>query len=819
MPNARAAQSASTFPPKIVNVVHQALKARLLGASIIHSGFDSLDSVLNLQFRLHYHVIGSRKLAKAVCDVLLKDSKRLEENLSMMEELNDYPEIARLVERILFNCFGMLLFYRGQFQESQRYLLHSLKIHNDTTSQDTTPMKQYDQYLILENLYYRGLVSQDTNIMQNIFYKELLTHVNTIPQESNGLLFEYINMIVAKLRFSQIQDLADNFKTTADSPFILFLYVMKEFQTPSQKHFDNDDLYLKLGQNILSRTKFPAAGEANSENLEHFNVFLQYYFKFTHIKNTKVNSGWYSFIVSSMEKTFQSIEISKTAMILFQNLSRNNSNDEIHKNSFKRESILNFANFVKYNDKYYQLNDKSHRDIISLIDAYAFILQDSSKVDSIENLFDYDNTVSTFAASLNSFYKEYNLPLMSQAESLDWLENSTRCVYPENISEILVNAWSTLYEIRKFQLDFLISNDLTSYLCNAMMLSTKEKEIAIDKENAQGEEEETLRELQFKFSYTLAQQRHIEAAIKTLESLILSRNPNYYKAWHLLALCRSVQEDKEISYKIVCSVLEAMSESFQNNTLLINDRWQFIHLKLTQVAIIEEIFGTLEALETLPEVFELYTTLFPDSQPELNSMGPKYSQTKEYLLQMIWIFAANMYMRTKDNDSDAKAAIKEAIHVESKFKNLNCNIANGYLSIIKNEPNVALKEFETVLYYDENNLDALIGFAALIFPEELDKEERNLESYYTLSLDKKPTKSARLTFVNETDRSAAYARLKFLLECAILESVEAYHCPDVWWYLSLIYEKYQDDEYKSSLLKCVKYQELNPIRSLRYCNY
>ncbi|CAI4063802.1 hypothetical protein SUVZ_07G4260 [Saccharomyces uvarum] len=818
MPNSKAPQQAAV-PLKVIDVVDHALKARLLGGSTFHSGFDSLDSVLNLQFRLHYHVLGSRGLAKPVCEVLLKDCKRLEKNLSVMEELNDYPEVARLIEKILFNCFGMLFFYLGQFQESQRSLLHSLKIHNNTVSQNISLLEQYDQFLILENLYYRGLLSQDINIMQNTFYKELLTHVNTIPPESNGLLFEYINMIVAKLRFNQIQDLAENFKTTVDSPFILFLYILKEFQSSSQKHTDNDDIFLKMGQHALSKAKFPSANEVNNKNLEHFNIFLQYYFKFACVKNMKVNPGWYSFIVSSMEKTFQSIDISKTAMILFQNLSNNNSNDEIKQQSLKRESTLNFVNFVKYNNKYYQLNNNSHHDIISFLDAYAFILQDSSEADSIENLFDYDNTVSTFTTSLISFYGEYNLPLMSKTESLNWLENSTRSVFPENISKILVNAWSTLYEIRKYQLDFLTSNDLTSYLCNAMMLSTKEKESITNEEEEEGEEEETLRELQFKYSYTLAQQRHIEPAIKTLESLILSKSPNCYKAWHLLALCRSVQEDKEMSYKIVCSVLEAMNESLQSDTLHLNDRWQLIHLKLTQLAIIEEIFGTLEALETLPEVFELYTKLFPDSRPELNSAGPKYSQTKEYLLQMVWIFAANMYMRTKENDSDAKAAIKEATKVESKFKNLNCNISNGYLSIIKDEANVALKEFETVLYYDEYNLDALIGFAELIFPEELDGNEEKLESYYTLSLDKKSTKRAQLTFVNDTDRSAAYARLKFLLECAILESIEAYHSPEVWWYLSLIYEKYQDDEYKNSLLKCVKYQELNPIRSFRYCNY
>lgn len=156
MPNSNA-RIPPTVPSKIIDVVDQALRARLLGGSTFNSGFDSLDSVLNLQFRLHYHVIGSNGPAKPVCDVLLKESQNLEKNMSMMEELNDYPEITKLVEKILFNCLGILFFHRGQFQESQRCLLHSLKIHNNTASQRTALMEQYDRYLIVENLYYRGL--------------------------------------------------------------------------------------------------------------------------------------------------------------------------------------------------------------------------------------------------------------------------------------------------------------------------------------------------------------------------------------------------------------------------------------------------------------------------------------------------------------------------------------------------------------------------------------------------------------------------------------------------------------------------------------
>lgn len=63
MPEPKALQQAAV-PLKVIDVVDHALKTRLLGGSTFHSGFDSLNSVLNLQFRLHYHVLGSKGLAK-----------------------------------------------------------------------------------------------------------------------------------------------------------------------------------------------------------------------------------------------------------------------------------------------------------------------------------------------------------------------------------------------------------------------------------------------------------------------------------------------------------------------------------------------------------------------------------------------------------------------------------------------------------------------------------------------------------------------------------------------------------------------------------
>lgn len=765
--------------PSFVDTVDEALGSRLLGSGEFCTGTSLLDTALTLQFRMHYHLFG-KGVNGVVGQVLLDDCEKLEKNFKATPISSHHHDqmdgdTSNLIYKIIFNAKGMLCFHMDDLDNSVNYL--------EKAKQINIKHENFKKYLDLENLYYRGLCQKSTSP----YYTELFQIINEIPNESQGLTLQYLSLIFDTLvKNQEVSKIITNFPQTNALTLLAILH--------SKKCTDKD--FLRLTDSVLQKSKFPQANECNNEELEQFHVFLSHYFK----TQQEVSPDWSAFIISSMEKTFQSVNVAKSAMIYFAKVS-------IASTMSKKESILNFVNFVRYTHRQYLLDGEKYNDIISLINCYAFILQIADEEFNIENIFDVKKVTDKLLQLINSFYQDNNFPLMNKEGSLNWLENSSKLIIPKNVSQVIGNAWETLYQMRATSLDYLLSNDLTSYLSNAMCVES---------------DKGTLCNLQFQYSYTLAEQRHIEPAIKILKTVLLEENPECYKAWHLLALCESIREDKENSFKIVCSVLEAMKEGLSENNFKAVDRWQIIHLKLTQLSLIEEIFGTLDALEMLPEVFELYSTLFPENSNEYDRIGKQYSKTKQYLLQMIWIFAANMYTRLGSKLDDSKNAIKEANKVTTEFKNLNCNIASGYVYITQGNLAKALPEFEAVLFYDQSNVDAIIGFAEIVFPDKSDETQKKLQNYYKLTLSQSSSQTDDKSievFVNKLDESAACARLKFLLEYSITKSVEAFHSPEVWWYLSLLYEKYQDNGYKEALLNCIRYKESNPIRGFRFCNF
>lgn len=753
--------------------IDRSLAARLLGAGEFESGDAVLDRALRLQFRVQYHLFGAG-MSGVVGQVLLDECDKV--GGSLTASARDV-ETSRVIEKVLGNTRGVLCFHLGEIEEAERQLEAARAV--------AVGYEEFGRYLALENLYYRGLCQGSPAV----YASELAGVLKAIPDESQGLALHYLYAMLEKIA-------AEGNKTE----------LVKQIPETSSvgllaRHFaaeiDEKEL-LGLAQAVLKKARFPQAKEANDVDLERLHAFLAYYSR----TQKSVSAEWGNFIIVSMQRTFQSVKVAKSAMIYFAKTNGKATHS-------RRESVLNFVNFARYAEKHYVISGGTYEDVMSLIDCYSFVLR-MAKDESwnIENVFNVEETTNKLLKLLLFFYHEYNFPLMENAESLNWLENSSKLFLPRTVSRTLSEAWEVLYRVRAESLKHMISNDLSCYLSNAMCAAPKGSNLA---------------DLQFEYSYVLASQRKIEPAIKVLKTVLLEANPECYKAWHLLALCESIHENKEISFKIVCSVLEAMKESLAENKLRILDRWQFIQLKLTQLSLIEELFGTLDASEMLPEVFELYSTLFPDDTDKFDRIGDKCKQTKEYLLQAIWIFAANLYMRLGDKEEDAKKAITEAIQVTDKFKNLNCDLARGFLKLTNGDPRAALSSFETVLFYDPLNVNALIGFAQIIFPEELNESEAVLREYWNLEESHKRTDeveaSSQQVFVSELDKSAACARLKFLLEYAITKSIEAYHSPEVWWYLSSIYEKYEDQSYKSSLLNCIRYKESDPIRAFQNCNF
>lgn len=756
---------------RLTDSLENTLAARLLGSGEFNTGIDSLDTALTLQFRVHYHLFGAGTTA-VIGQVLLDDCEKLEKSLRA-SGIDSHT--SGLIKNIIYNVKGVLCFHMGQIEESVRLL--------GMASGISIQYEKYKKYLDLESLYYRGLCKRSTSI----YFQELFKIIDKIPKESEGLTLHYLHLILGEIaKKHKAKDILEHFPKKNS----LTLLAVSFTQECDEKTF------FDFTPEVLQNSKFPRADETNNVDLEQFHAFLPHFFK----NQKSISSEWYSFIVASMGKTFQSVDVAKSAMIYF---ARSSNPSKFN----GREAVLNFVNFARYSEKQFEVNG-SYDDIISLIECYAFALElvdDASW--NIENVFNLEETTGKLESLLTFFYSEYKFPLMENGDSLNWLENSSKLFLPRTVSDVLAKAWGTLYLKRAESLEHLLSNDLACYLSNAMCVASK-----VD----------NLVDLQFQYSYVLAVQRHIEPAIKILKTVLLEANPDCYKAWHLLALCESIREDKETSFKIVCSVLEAMKESFNEKKLKLVERWQFVQLKLTQLGLIEEIFGTLDATEMLPEVFELFSSLFPEDTKEFDRIGKECNQTKEYLMQLIWVFSANMYMRLGDRVDDSKNAIKEAKRVTDAFKNLNCDIATGFLNALTGDKKEALKKFESVLFYDPMNVNAMIGFAEIVFPEELTGSESTLSNYYQLNGSFTGSQTAEKdnrVFANDVDKSVACARLKFMLEYAITKSIEAYHSPEVWWYLSLVYEKYEDKTYKESLLNCIRYKESNPIRGFRFCNY
>lgn len=749
----------------IVDCVLEALESRLLGSGDFDTEIKSLDTALTLQFRLHYHLFG-KGVSVVVGQVLRDECGKLKSELKSTHQRSIDQDIYNLILKIVYNVGGMLEYHLNNLEEAKRLLSKAADLG--------TSYEKFAICLDLENLYYRGLCADDTSI----YAQQMPKILNHVPLESQGITWHYIHLIFKSLGEEGLKCLPRQTPLT----FLAHLFAGS---------CDESEL-LDFAAQLLKGCKFPESSESNNDGLIQFHTFLQYFFRMS----KTISSNWRSFMVASMEKTFQSVEVSKSSMIFFARHSR--------KPSIDKESLLNFVNYVRYTERNFVINGGKYDDVMAFFDSYGFILdmfEDGSQ--NVENIFDLDESLKSLLGLLESFYEKNHFSMMSESDSLNWLENSSKLVLPMTVSSTLSNAWKTLYRHRKTSLDHLLQNQLTFYVSNAMCVELNSSSLC---------------DLQFQYAFLLAQKRLVLPASKILKTVILEEDPECYKAWHLLALCESIREDKEASLKIVCSVLEAMKESFTEKKLTKVDRWQYIQLKLTQLSLIEEIFGTMDALEMLPEAFELYASLFPEGTKEFDSIGKAINQSKEYLLQLIWIFAANMYLRLSDKALDCKNAIKEADNVTDSYKNLNCNIANGYLYLVGGKLKKSLKEFETVLFYDQYNVNAMLGLAEIVFPSDESQSESSLQDYYELVPKEKHSSSPKV-FVNALDESAATARLKFLLEYSTTKSIEAYYSPDVWWYLSTIYGRIGDEGYKEALLNCIRYQETMPVREFKFCNF
>ncbi|CEP62668.1 Ypp1p LALA0_S06e00936g [Lachancea lanzarotensis] len=722
-----------------------ALQDRLLGCGVFSCSDKELNALLSLHYRTHYHVFGSSTANKDVFKVLLGELNKV-----------DHHSLSNLVKkRIWVNLQGILKYQLSDVKSAQRSL--------EEAQQVALVPGPFETFLQLETLYFIGVLKTEEETVHH-YLQHIPKLLTELPREAHALTFHYLDLMVARLQMNWNEVL----KHLKPSNVTYYIAVQADSA-------DHEQQLLEIGTRLLKAAKFPTAEERNDFDLEQFHVVLQYYF----LNRGSPKAEWRNFIVQSLGKTFQSLEVSRTAMIYFGLIKEN------------KEAVLNFVNFMSYNENYKHLNDGRWLDIVSILESYRFIASQPGDLE-IENVFSVDGFLRNFKTLLREFYDKISLPLIEREQSLDVASNATRIFLPSKLLRILAQSWNCLYEYEREDINSFFQSFHTYYLANAT---------AVDS---------TSDTLNFNYAYTLAQKREIAQAIKFIKSAILEKEPENYRAWHLLALCESTNEDKTVSFRIVCSVLQALQQALQDGTTLSTaERWQMVHLKLTQLKITVDMFGVEDALELLPELFELLDSAFPPEMTDGCNLGPEFNKSKEYLQQTVWLFVVKLYMCW--SPSDSREALAESRAQTTKFQNLNNDLAEGYMSLATDKKR-SLELFEKVLFYDPMNIDATVGFAKCLIPDTDENEVHNM------AVQKKdaPQNDA---FIGDKDKSAAFARLKILLEAIIDKSIDGYHSPELWWYLAQVYENYGDRErMESSLWNCVKFEELRPIRDFKMCN-
>lgn len=295
-----------------------------------------------------------------------------------------------------------------------------------------------------------------------------------------------------------------------------------------------------------------------------------------------------------------------------------------------------------------------------------------------------------------------------------------------------------------------------------------------------------------------------------------------------------------------------------------------LQLKLTQLSIWESMHGVQYILEYLPEVFILYNELFDmnielennaeDTNLRINAAKwshrpsfidptsnatnePKHeshlSKEKELakerikriskitkhkekkgsstndnsikklnlmergILQDIWLWSSRIYFK-RGLIEEAKECIIEAERIHEP--NIKTFTSLGLLSS-KDRKFLALQEFERSLeilndpinYYRKKDFGTtLLGLCKLIILD--DQIDNSL-------------------FISTKDLSSGLIRLKNYLENYSQSWPFGYNSSEVWWYLSLIYEKIDDKVMLAkSLWKCVELEDYRPARDFSCCD-
>lgn len=662
-----------------------------------------------------------------------------------------------------------LLNYAHLLVLSQDYQT-AIKVLSDTSIETST--FSYVQSLIFKKFYLLGVslkATQDPKTNEVIL--QGINHFKHIPNASQVESNKWLNLLFDQLSINSIPELQAAFKS---QNFVLRYLLYKRLNLP-----ESQDFITNKSQALLKSASFPSSNESNNVELEEFLELVAS----SDIVKPSVKR---ELLEQGIAKTYQSqVLLCSLAKTLIQIGDFN-----LLKSSFEV--------YIDYVESFYVLNNHSYKDIISVLSLHNDLLSNP-----LRDLDFKKAVLSGFKKLLQNFYEINGISTVDQ--DVDIFKAASSSLTPE-LALLLSQYWFTVgsvtFEVSRESK--LISEDLENlnssltyyrdsiYLCpQSETIFQYALKLAI------------LRD--YKLSYTV-----LKLLLKTLQSTSIT----YFKSFHLLALILSIEENKEESFKIISFIKQEVEEYIGATPVVpIPFKTQFIEIEISRLGIIESLYGIEQTLDSLSGLFNLYNQLFGSSKREspvqptvtkthkpsrsINSttlanirskkepqpkQTPKPSTLESKILQKIWLLSAIIYAKL-----ELYRESEEAI-IEAENTLYPTHETHAILGLITSttRPKFALEEFEISLS-SKLSLSSIVGFSNLIL-------------------------SDSSIFIDDKDKLAGIARTKLLLE-TIVETFEGAYSSEVWWLLSLIYEKFGDEaRLKKSLWKSVELEESRPVR-------
>lgn len=699
-------------------------------------------------------------------------------------------EHSSLTNFITLINIGQFEFLEGQIEESIK-TLKSAEIEFDFNSDNYVQSLLYRRAFLLANAYH---YLKDTKSEEQ-WLSNGVNSFNKIPTLSNIESIKWLRLIYDRL----LIQLPTPTLSQLDKIFKYKNYIMSFVDYSIEKGIKYDSKELQAFVNnrvsqLLSATNFPKSDEANNYELEEF---------LSQVNDCKLIKPEITadLLEKGINRTYQSHILMRSLTKNFLLLGKS------------EESFHSFHVYMDYIERYYVQNNHSFNDILAILKTfdvvlgYKFLRGWTGEGISGEDYDRYVKILDKFEELLNAFYDDNEL--LKVDSEFDLLNGDLLNVNNDALKEFLSGIWYTL-AVSNIRLHTCVHSlfpenqekltKSTTFFKNSIYNLPTERNV-------------------FQYVKYIASLRKIKEAYQILKNFLNNqtiKNLVYFQSWHLLALIVSIEENKDESYKIINFLVNEIQDVLETgSSLSLELKQTFIEIKITQLAIVESLFGIEQSLDSLPELFALFNQLFkdtisepPTSEPTTNNLNRTSTLTKiksirshkeiktapkpttkqppsiqNKLLQKIWLVSANIYFKANLLE-DSEQAIAEA----EKIYKPTCE-THSTLGLITSvaRPELALKEFEIALNIDRDYPLAIIGLSNLV-----------LESTEI--------------FISEKDSNAAIARVKILLEL-LTEKFNSSMISEVWFLLSKIYEKYGDKKrFRNSLWKSVELEETRPIR-------